>query len=602
MDCNTSFKEELEHLFSDRLKAPIPWIGLYVAVASLVCLIAIAADVFVGFRSKRFWFPCKFFSLNAASLTLLAVAMKMLLDVSTFMLLITDELVKLSSIVLMSVIMGNFMPSLGSADDKTIFMNIAALAGIGVIGPTFRWFTASYSKCSKGRTKGFRAEHRPESYWIERLVEWKESPLVLQIRDPKCRKLVEDTKDIFVDFCIKVQIMIVVASKFTRFIFVYHIGSLQSCLHYCNKLWKKFAHKCGALNLNAESEPSSPMQQEFGRYVLLLEGEEELPEKFLKNTIDEADRLISKGQKHQPKNLMKLLDKFTGFNWVAQLHNDQVVSLNSQEPLNCWALPLVTLTSIAIAIPKTKKNIVNQLVRSVSEGLLYVDHIEKSMEDKRNTANIRKAVHKLWLRVELHHKWIDKDLHNIVPKGSSALKTLEMLANIATNTVYEYSADMSGDWPLKVVAANSMYRISKALVLDYQRNNDPACDDSGCDRATNEDNLLEKICEMIAGILGACLTNLPAFITTKCFSSSIEKRSENVQLAARILGETEEILKFLQQIEVPCLNPYQVASFDEWCAKIMKENPLTIDSSSNEGAGASCPGEFLVDIGYESEI
>ena len=126
----------------------------------------------------------------------------------------------------------------------------------------------------------------------------------------------------------------------------------------------------------------------------------------------------------------------------------------------------MTLTSIAIAIPNTKKNIVNQLVRNVSEGLLYVDHIKKSMEDKGSTTSNRKAVHTLWLRVELHHKWIDKDLHNIAPKGSSSLETLEMLANISTNIVVKSNADTSGYWPFKVVAANSMYRISKVHMLD----------------------------------------------------------------------------------------------------------------------------------------
>ncbi|GFY81500.1 hypothetical protein Acr_01g0013090 [Actinidia rufa] len=239
--------------------------------------------------------------------------------------------------------------------------------GVGVIGQTFRWFTASYSK---GRTKGLRAEHKPESYWIERLIEWKE---------------------------------------------------------------------------NANPGPK-----------MLKTCEEELPEKFLKNAIDEADCLIRKGS------------------------------------------AVGDLNDIAIAIPKTKKNIVNQLVRSMSEGLLYVDYLEKSMEDKGSTTKIRKAVYKLLLRVELHHKWIDKDLRNIAPKGSSTPKTLEMLVNISTNTVVKYNANTT-----------------------------------------------------------------------------------------RILGGTEEVLKFLQQIGLPCLNSYQVASFDEWSAKIMQENPPAIDFSSNEGEGAS---------------
>ena len=68
-------------------------------------------------------------------------------------------------------------------------------------------------------TKGFRAEHKPKSYWIERLVDWIESPLLLQIRDPKYKKLVEGTKDLFVDFYIKAQIVIVVACKLICLIF-----------------------------------------------------------------------------------------------------------------------------------------------------------------------------------------------------------------------------------------------------------------------------------------------------------------------------------------------------------------------------------------------
>ena len=117
----------LDQFLSNRSEAPIPWIGLDVAVATLVCLFVFSADAFVVFHYKRFWLPFKIFSINAASLSLLSVAMKMSLDLSTSVSSSTDELIKLSIIVLMSDIMGNFMPSLGYSDDNTVFTNIAAL-------------------------------------------------------------------------------------------------------------------------------------------------------------------------------------------------------------------------------------------------------------------------------------------------------------------------------------------------------------------------------------------------------------------------------------------------------------------------------------------
>lgn len=42
---------------------------------------------------------------------------------------------------------------------------------------------------------------------------------------------------------------------------------------------------------------------------------------------------------------------------------------------------------------------------------------------------------------------------------------------------------------------------------------------------------------------------MPYAITKKCSSNAIEMREDNVQHAIRLLGETEEIIKFLQQHE-----------------------------------------------------
>ncbi|XP_059637837.1 uncharacterized protein LOC132279812 [Cornus florida] len=95
-------KEE-EH----RLESPMPWIGICATAASLVFSLAMVADVFHGFRHRKLWFPCKFFTLNAASLTLLAVTMKLPVDLSTTMPGELDQLAKLTSTTLMSTVTGS---------------------------------------------------------------------------------------------------------------------------------------------------------------------------------------------------------------------------------------------------------------------------------------------------------------------------------------------------------------------------------------------------------------------------------------------------------------------------------------------------------------
>ncbi|XP_059658607.1 uncharacterized protein LOC132304925 [Cornus florida] len=109
----------------EKVKAPMVWIGIYIAVASLVCSIAMAADAFHGFCHKKLWFPCKIFTINAASL---AVAMKLPVDLTTNMPFKKDQLSKLSSTAFMCTAIGNFMPSLRTMDDKDILMNTIALA------------------------------------------------------------------------------------------------------------------------------------------------------------------------------------------------------------------------------------------------------------------------------------------------------------------------------------------------------------------------------------------------------------------------------------------------------------------------------------------
>ncbi|GKD26242.1 hypothetical protein Tco_1232456, partial [Tanacetum coccineum] len=112
----------------NRISKPIFWIGIYIALASLICTLAMAADLLHGFRSRKIWFPCKYFTLNAASITVITVAMKLPVDLSSLMPFYLDQAPKVGSIAFMCTMMANFMPSLASMDNKTLLANVIGLA------------------------------------------------------------------------------------------------------------------------------------------------------------------------------------------------------------------------------------------------------------------------------------------------------------------------------------------------------------------------------------------------------------------------------------------------------------------------------------------
>lgn len=84
---------------------PLPWIGIYISIASLFCVLAMVVDLFNGFRKRKFWFPSKVFSLNAVSITVIAVAMKLHVDLNSPMPGFLDQAAKQGSLVFMCMMM-----------------------------------------------------------------------------------------------------------------------------------------------------------------------------------------------------------------------------------------------------------------------------------------------------------------------------------------------------------------------------------------------------------------------------------------------------------------------------------------------------------------
>ncbi|KAL6583789.1 hypothetical protein OROMI_003078 [Orobanche minor] len=708
-----------------QLEAPMPWIGMYVALASLICTLSMAADTFRGFRSNKYGFPSRFFSLNAMSLTLLAVAVKLPVDLTTRMYTATDRLAKVSTLAFMSTSMGNLMTCLGSMDDRDILMNTTALGilvitvvlniciqiiqmrrflggrkmfaeeiiasvsmilslllvvstavmvpatktyleskyhemmrmasdeefleaeegifmfgklrlmiqrywvmaetsspqfviarsvtctasgficlltvlvlvqaeirivmeckeidmtaskygwsikwiiiaqslgvVVGTIAPAFRGFTSIKFRYSENGKRSFSDEFKIEGYWTQRLVEWKESSLPLQIRNRKWRKIIHRVKRVILNFLVRIQISIVFCSKGVRFISFCLTSPIFFLSFHCIGMLNNIFN-FDRLRVHGISESQSEMQTEMdlSRYVLLLEGEAELPQKIQINICDEVDKMIQTGKKQQPKNLIELLHKVGNFKGLKEVDKKRVRSLHSREPPKCWSLPLVTLTSIATALPDIPKHKINWLLHSVDEGLFYVKLVERNLDKKGNLVNSRHSADVIWVGVELYRMWQGKDIHETSIKCRNAEETLHELSNSAEKIIVDFKSEVKDflmenpiNWPGKIVAANSMYRICQRLLLAYKG-----------DYLRADEVLFEQLCSMIANILADCLTNLMHVIIMKCQRKAIRKKEKTVRQAALLLGETEEILQVLQQHRATMSDPDESEFIENWC-------------------------------------
>ncbi|XP_042478140.1 uncharacterized protein LOC122059428 [Macadamia integrifolia] len=111
--------------------SPVPLIGLYIAAATLVCFFCMTFDLVYGlFIRKRPFLPCKLFSMNSFTMTVLAVATKIPVDLTTSMPRAEDQLSKLTGTALLCTSLGFYMPSLGTMGTSERYGNLAALTVI----------------------------------------------------------------------------------------------------------------------------------------------------------------------------------------------------------------------------------------------------------------------------------------------------------------------------------------------------------------------------------------------------------------------------------------------------------------------------------------
>ncbi|MFS7936824.1 hypothetical protein Hanom_Chr05g00420341 [Helianthus anomalus] len=121
-----------KHELDDSYNVPMVVIRFYIAAASLCCVLLMSTNLLHGLSSNKLWFPCTWFPINAFTLTVIAVAMKLPVDLSGFMPGVMDQVVKLGNMAFLCTMMANFLPCLATMTSKELLANFTAL-GVMVI-------------------------------------------------------------------------------------------------------------------------------------------------------------------------------------------------------------------------------------------------------------------------------------------------------------------------------------------------------------------------------------------------------------------------------------------------------------------------------------
>ncbi|KAJ0736143.1 hypothetical protein HanPI659440_Chr11g0440231 [Helianthus annuus] len=676
----------------------MPWVGLYAAIASFICVIAMAADAVQAIWHRKLWFPNRFFSLNATTLTLIAIAMKLPVDLGTYQL----KCEKHVSIFFLVTMLANFLPSLGLMDDKELLMNIVALAillitivlnmGIQIYMSSslfLEWFfefllmlpllwtfsvaltvssmrkklehryNESQQLVSSHQEKMFSAEElklyvkkywmmtetrnpqfviacspvssafgvicvlftlnssfilrniikykdyddqiedsdykwsyctnfkmfhvighyslskklsknhlnvfRVEKHWIERLQQWKRNHVHSHIPGRYLKIAFHYIKNAFLNFCLALHIAVLVICKTICLVPQAFLIKLACCWYFSRSFleWLKKMAKTSNGNMSSELE-------EYTRYVVQIEEEAKLSQRILRNTLHSITQLLD--TEKEPRNLLMLLEKSKGFIGVVEFDNDLVQPLYPEETHNCWSLVVVTLTTIAIALPNIANVHFKGLLAGMSEGLKIVRHIEDCLDVDGELVKPIKSARSVWKEVEVHCKWLKIDLQNKAHKDKTSKEILKWLGDEGEKIMKRFMSNKKSSIdrsPYKFVLANSMYRISTSILLHLNAQEISLL---------NDEDLFEWISTIIADILFACFTNLPRVIKMKCHHNEIEKRGDNIRIAAQLLGKSEEILKILDARTLPNIDEDSMAYIDKW--RVLPKIQLTNGGAS----------------------
>ncbi|WOL05551.1 hypothetical protein Cni_G14280 [Canna indica] len=499
---------------------------------------------------------------------------------------------------------------------------------VGTIAPTCRWFSAIIfrgpctSKCcfdgiehDEQRQFTFLKDLKPESYWFEKIEKWKKKASFIFWFDSSSktlfwfdnylwrRRMVHRLKIVGLGLLKGYQAIVIVVCKVVHLVSatimivvckVAHLAFVWPVI-WIHRRWRWFLSLRTASpiqqqpemirrsnsrsgNLSPSDGSSSPGIQQPGEFVLCLDGEENDNSRNILILWEgnRTEKWFQRGlQKKRPTNLIALMnlnenrDFSQGFQFVRSFDNERTTSLVLNDPPNCWALPLVTLTAIAVAVHRfgSHGSDLVGLQNGVREGLRYVRLVEKLMDGK-GLVRMGEAADMLWLTVDVYGKWLSYDLSgedNSEDENSVIAKLKNTSAEgLMRSLIVQRDQAAWREWPEEVYQNNCMYRVTATILEAYE--------------GGRHGELFGWIKRMISDILCACLTNLPGVIDRLCVCSNIEKRAKRVMKAARLFGETQAILQMLGRSQRSY--PEQRQYIDNWPREALDQmNPFSTSTN-----------------------
>ncbi|XP_042513415.1 uncharacterized protein LOC122088281 [Macadamia integrifolia] len=457
-----------------------------------------------------------------------------------------------------------------------VFVSQALVIALGTVSPALRWINAVQLKMG---SKGVMSVLEDERYGFEKLVDWKSSPVPFHIPYRSGRVIVHSSKTHILNLVIGTQRAFILASKVIGLVPLllvswpkkFFISLFRSSKRLSTELVAHPIHLDVEEGINKRKETMCGSDDENQQYnlnyfVLHLDGEQDLVQLILKSGFKDVHKWITSGWKSRPGHLIKLLEEKStaseGFNCALDFDIDEVTSIFiqreeddcfyncsrergnvvSKKPPNCWALPIVTLTSIAISLPYPDQQRIKMLLKGVKQGLEFVNFVEKNT-GRTGLMNIRKAAANVWLSIDLYRCWLNIDLSKIafdhgVPVTLSVEEIIKRFSKTAEEQVLRYNEEIINklphQWSAKLVAANSLYRTCKTILLDPEKYR----------TAENLINWLEKI---ISDLVGDCLINLPHAIFKECSFARTEDREDRVRNAAYMFGAAQHLEQILRQ-------------------------------------------------------
>ncbi|XP_076958814.1 uncharacterized protein LOC143634684 [Bidens hawaiensis] len=468
---------------------------------------------------------------------------------------------------------------------------------VGTIAPLSRCFATLSFKVSPEIISNHFKVFKVENHWTYKLHEWKRASIDLSFGSHKLKVVIDTLKRLILWFCIELQEGVVVVCNITTlFPFVFLI-----CVWYCYQRLKWL--KSVLIRSSEESSTdqginSNSLEQinkkDLDQYVLHLEKKMELADRTLGGLFKSVNRVIKKGEKRPPQNLIALIEKKSTEHYLGVGkfdHSDHYVpSLRFKERYpETWSLPVVTLTAIAVSLQLNtaiavspeqntaiavspeqntaiavspeqstaiavspeqstaiavspeqstatqKQDEVRSLLKSVREGIKYVTRVEESLNVGEDYVNIQKEAKNLWNEVDLYKTWLGHKLKGGCFEGKKGVEIVKWFMDKAKGIDKSDEGRYDNDHlHYKYICASSMYHITKTIMLNYPN----------IDEVSTQD-LFDHLTSMIADIIAACLTNLPQAIIKKCHADAIEKREASVKDAARLLGRTKNLMEIL---------------------------------------------------------